>query len=116
MAGRGDEWRWWFRASLLRYSQVKGSKEVEQKKDRDVSGWPRISFRFFHEMVYKNPNELFGQPNEMRDAKAVLSTMEAPLAMCGYSNLKNLALSHPSHISNAPPLQVAGDHRTGPHR
>lgn len=51
MAGRGDEWSRWFRASLLRCSQVKGSKEVEQKKDRDVSGWPRILFRFFHEMV-----------------------------------------------------------------
>ena len=51
MTGRGDEWRWWFRASLLRCSRVKGNKEVEEKKDRDVSGWPRISFRSFHEMV-----------------------------------------------------------------
>ena len=27
-----------------------------------VLGWPKISFRFFHNILQKNPNELFGQP------------------------------------------------------
>ena len=26
-------------------------------------GWPESSFRFFHYILWKNPNKLFGQPN-----------------------------------------------------
>ena len=43
----------------------------------------------------------------MRDAKAVLSNMVAPLATCGHSNLKKLGLSHPSHILGTPQAHVA---------
>ena len=28
-----------------------------------VLGWPKSSFGFFHKMVQKNLNKLFGQPN-----------------------------------------------------
>ena len=28
-----------------------------------IMGWPNSSFGFFHEMVQKTPNKLFGQPN-----------------------------------------------------
>ena len=52
----------------------------------------------------------------MRDAKAVMSNMAAPLATGGYSNLKKLGLSHPSHISSTPQEQVAGGYLTGPRR
>ena len=30
---------------------------------RHVLGWRKSSFGFFHKMVQKNPNKLFGQPN-----------------------------------------------------
>ena len=30
-----------------------------------ILGWPKSSFGFFHYMVQKNPNELFGQPNSI---------------------------------------------------
>ena len=28
-----------------------------------ILGWPKSSFGFFRTIVWKNPNELFGQPN-----------------------------------------------------
>ena len=31
---------------------------------KHVLGWPKSSFRFFHKMLQKNPNESFGQPNK----------------------------------------------------
>ena len=32
------------------------------KTESLVWGWPKSLFRFFHEMVQKNLNKLFGQP------------------------------------------------------
>ena len=29
----------------------------------NISGWPKNLFRLFHKLSWKNPNELFGQPN-----------------------------------------------------
>ena len=29
----------------------------------EVLGWPKSSFRFFHTILQKNPNEIFDQPN-----------------------------------------------------
>ena len=31
----------------------------------ELLGWPKYSFRFLHKIVWKNPNELFGQPNTL---------------------------------------------------
>ena len=31
----------------------------------NVLGWPKSSFGFFHNILWKNPNELFGQPNNL---------------------------------------------------
>ena len=30
---------------------------------REILGWPKSSFRFFCSILWKNLNELFGQPN-----------------------------------------------------
>ena len=32
-------------------------------KDNQLFVWPKSSFRIFHKMLQKNPNELFGHPN-----------------------------------------------------
>ena len=29
----------------------------------DIVGWPESSFGFFHNMLWKNLNKLFGEPN-----------------------------------------------------
>ena len=34
--------------------------------DRYILGWPKISFAFVHNILWKNPNKLFGQPNRSR--------------------------------------------------
>ena len=34
-------------------------------KLKDLFGWPESSFRVFHKMLQKIPNELLGQPNRM---------------------------------------------------
>ena len=34
-----------------------------KRKGEKLLGWPRISFGFFHKMLQKNLNKLFGQPN-----------------------------------------------------
>ena len=58
--------------------RVMGRQEGKQEaaSDRDIEpheepgfpplmllGWPKSSFGFFHKMLWKNLNELFGQPN-----------------------------------------------------
>ena len=35
----------------------------KKKRKKMILGWPKRSFRFFHKIVWKNPNEYFGQPN-----------------------------------------------------
>ena len=36
-----------------------------------VLSWPKSSFRFFHTILQKNPNELFGQHNILSDARSL---------------------------------------------
>lgn len=42
---------------------------MESKKMKQMNvyslilGWPKSSFKFFRNILWKNPNELFGQPN-----------------------------------------------------
>jgi len=55
-------------ASGLNEAQVlylSAQKEFsERQSDRqDALGWPKSLFRFFHKMVWKHLNELFGQPD-----------------------------------------------------
>ena len=35
---------------------------------RNYLGWPKSSFGCYHKMFWKNPNELFGQPNTRGEA------------------------------------------------
>ena len=52
-----------------RLSQFHSSLKIRQNSTSSVEcsteilGWPKSSFRFFHKMLQKNRNELFGQPN-----------------------------------------------------
>ena len=39
--------------------------------DQLMLGWPKCSFRFFHKMLQKKPNELFGQPNKCSIKKSI---------------------------------------------
>ena len=36
-----------------------------------VLSWTKSSFRFFHTILQKNPNELFGQHNILSDARSL---------------------------------------------
>ena len=40
-----------------------------------VLNWPKSSFRLFHKMLYKNRNELFGYPNNIREETATQSSV-----------------------------------------
>ena len=39
------------------------SNQEQEQNHTKILGWPKSLFRFFHETVMENPNELFGQPN-----------------------------------------------------
>ena len=45
---------------VVNFSDDDGGMEVAEKKGL---GWPKNSSRFFHNILQKNPNELFGQHN-----------------------------------------------------
>ena len=49
---------WIFRASFMLCTPFSTTNHV--------LGWPESSFSFFHIMLWKNPNEHFGQPNSFR--------------------------------------------------
>ena len=34
------------------------------RKEKEILCWPKCSFGFLYKMLWKNPNELFGQPNK----------------------------------------------------
>ena len=37
-----------------------------------ILDWMQISFKFFHNIVYKDPDELFGQPNIVLHSESIL--------------------------------------------
>ena len=40
-------------------------KEPSYTVGGNVLGWPEISFRFFYNVLWRNPDELPGQPNKL---------------------------------------------------
>ena len=61
--------------------------------------WPKSSFRFFHNILQKNPNELFGQPNIK---KRTLTTYFFPgtVLSTAYTEINSIISTfkkHPKH-------------------
>ena len=51
-----------------------GRQVVYHQATKEVCiGWPKSLFGFFHKMLQKNPNDLFGQPNKSYLNKSVIS-------------------------------------------
>ena len=53
--------------------EVKSIKQNQFQKfySLEVLGWSKSSFRFFHNILWKNPNKLFGQPNTITEMKTL---------------------------------------------
>ena len=56
--------------------QIKYTFKKRRKKERKIKGemvankvlgWPKSSFGFFCNILWKNTNELFGQPNRIEE-------------------------------------------------
>jgi len=55
-----------------------------------ILSWPKSSFRIFHQGLWKNPNELFGQPDTYLFVFARASKQRRYSWMVGLKGLSNL--------------------------
>ena len=55
-----------------------------------ILSWPKSSFRIFHQCLWKNPNELFGQPDTYLFVFARASKQRRYSWMVGLKGLSNL--------------------------
>ena len=52
--------------SLPAEPQGKNELYSNDRERAEVFGWPKSSFRSFHCVLWKNPKEIFGQPNTFK--------------------------------------------------
>ena len=54
-------------SSIKILNHLKNNESLCCTPETDVSGWPKSSLEFFCNILWKNPNKLFTQPNDTVD-------------------------------------------------
>ena len=55
-------------------NNIKGGDGVLKDQSFYVLGWPKSSFGVFRKMLWKSPNDLFGQPNTTEGSLVLIQT------------------------------------------